>query len=36
VVKIAIVVVLPIWIIWKLFSWIFGRRKSTGDQTPPE
>jgi len=36
VVKIAIVVVLPIWIIWTLFGWIFGRRKKNGDQTPPE
>ena len=36
--KVAIFVVLPIWLLWKLVSWMFGRRSrpatNGGDVTP--
>ena len=35
VVKLAIVIGLPIYLMWKLFSWLFGRRRRNGD-TPNE
>lgn len=35
-IKIALVVVLPIWLIWKIVSWIFCRRKNGGTDTRPD